>query len=300
MAETGTKTGGLLQKSAARKYLCAIVLWLMAACAWAQAIDQPAKNDGRLAPPVRPARPDLNGVWQVLNSANFDLEAHAARAAMAMRTGPHGPLPAKEVLALGAVGAVPGGLGVVEGGAIPYKPEGLARKRENQQRWLERDPEIRCYLPGVPRATYMPLPFQIVQSAQSMLFVYEYAGAVRNILFTDPGRAPVDSWMGQSVGRWDGDSLVVSVTAQNDSTWFDRAGNFHSDQLHVLERYTPTSSHTMRYEATITDPQIFTRSWKITMNLYRRVGTDAQLQQFKCIEFVEELMYGHLRKEPLK
>jgi hypothetical protein len=263
----------------------ALCAGLLAAAAMAQ---QPAR------------RPDLNGVWQVLNTANHDIEPHAARPAMALRAGPHGPVPAKEVLALGAVGAVPAGLGVVEGGAIPYKPEALAKKRENQEKWLERDPEIRCYLPGVPRATYLPFPFQIFQSDSAVLFVYEYAGATRNILFKDPGPPPVDSWMGQSVGRWEGDSLVVEVTGQLDSTWLDRSGNHHSDQLKVTERYTPTGPNTMRYEATLDDPQVYTRPWKMSMTLYKRVGADAQLQQFKCVDFVEELMYGKLRKEPLK
>jgi len=252
------------------------------------------------APAGPGGNPDLNGVWQVLNTANYDLEPHPARAAMALRPGPYGPVPAKEVLALGAVGAIPAGVGVVEGGKIPYKPEALAKKRDNQRHWLERDPEIKCYLPGVPRATYMPFPFQIFHSEQALLFAYEYAGATRNILFKDPGPAPVDSWMGQSVGRWEGGTLVVEVTAQNDQSWFDRAGNYHSDQLRVTERYTPTSANTMRYEATIMDPQVFTRPWKISMTLYRRVGEDARLLQFKCVEFVEELLYGHLRREPLK
>ncbi len=243
--------------------------------------------------------PDLNGVWEVLNTANWDLEAHAARAALAFRPGPFGPVPAKELIALGAVGSVPPGLGVVEGGTIPYRPEALATKKENQVHWLERDPEIKCYLPGVPRATYMPFPFQIFQSDVSLLFVYEYAGAVRNILFKDPGPPPVDSWMGQSVGHWEGDTLVVVVTGQNDSTWFDRAGNFHSANMKVVERYTPNGPGIMRYEAEITDPSTFTRPWKVKLNLYRLVGEDAQLQQFKCVEFVEELMYGRLRKEPL-
>lgn len=146
----------------------------------------------------------------------------------------------------------------------------------------------------------MPFPFQIFQSEQAVLFVCEYAGATRNILFKDPGPAPVDSWMGQSVGRWETDSLIVEVTAQNDSTWFDRSGNHHSEQLRVVEKYTPTGPNTMRYEATMTDPMTFERPWKISMTLYRRIGADAQLQQFKCVEFVEELLYGHLRKEPLK
>lgn len=246
------------------------------------------------------AHPDLNGVWQVMNSANYDVEPHAARAALAFRPGPFGPVPAKEVLALGAVGAVPAGLGVVEGGAIPYKPEALKTRDENRAKWLERDPEIKCYLPGVPRANYMSLPFQIVQSDKAMVFAYEYAGAVRNILFTDPGPAPVDSWMGQSVARWEGDSLVVTVTGLNDRTWLDRAGNHHSDQLKVVERYTPTGPGTMRYDAEITDPETYTRPWRMSMTLYKHVGQDARLQQFKCVEFVEELMYGHLRKTPLK
>ena len=284
-----------------------LVATVVAGLAWAGT--GPAASAQTTAPaatapyraPHRPdGHPDLNGVWQVLNTANYDILPHVARAAMALRPGPNGPVPDKPVLALGAVGAVPAGVGVVEGGAIPYKPEALAKKADNQAHWLERDPEIKCYLPGVPRATYMPHPLQIFQSREALLIAYEYAGAVRNILFQDPGPAPVDSWMGQSVGHWEGDTLVVEVTGQNDSTWFDRAGDFHSDQLKVTERYTPTGPDTLRYEALITDPEVFTRPWTMRMNLYRRVGDDAQLQQFKCVEFVEELMYGSLRKEPLK
>ncbi|MGA0605295.1 hypothetical protein ACO2Q0_04775 [Phenylobacterium sp. VNQ135] len=244
--------------------------------------------------------PDLNGVWQVMNSAGWDVEPHAARAALQMRPGPYIPVPAKDVLALGAVGAVPGGLGVVEGGEIPYTPDARKMRDENRANYLDRDPEVKCYLPGVPRANYMHLPFQIFQSEKSLMIAYEYAGAVRNVMFDDPGPAPVDSWMGQSVAKWDGDSLVITVTGQNDRTWFDRAGNHHSANMTVVERYTPTGPNTMRYEATITDPDTFTRPWKMSMNLYKRVGEDAQLNQFKCVEFVEELMYGHLRKEPLK
>jgi hypothetical protein len=256
---------------------------------------------GAWAQGARPAgKPDLSGVWQVLNTANFDLEAHVARPAMALRKGPLGPVPAREVVALGAVGAVPAGPGFVEGGKIPYKPEALAQRAENQAKWLERDPEIKCFLPGVPRGNYMALPFQILHSEQALLFAYEYAGATRNILFKDPGPAPVDSWMGQSVGRWEGDTLVVEVTAQNDSTWFDRAGNHHSAEMKVVERYSLEGPNHMKYEATIDDPTVFTRPWKIRMTFYRRLGPDARLQQFKCVEFVEELMYGHLRKEPLK
>ena len=251
------------------------------------------------APRTADGRPDLNGLWQALNEANYDLEAHAARPAMAVRPGPAGPVPAAPVLALGAAGAVPASLGVVGGGAIPYKPEALAKKKENQENWLARDPEIKCFMPGVPRATYMPHPFQIVQSQSAMMFVYQYKGAVRNIYLKDPGPAPIDTWMGQSVGRWEGETLVVDATGFNDLSWFDRAGNFHTEALHVVERYTRTGPDHLLYEATIEDPNVFTRPWKISMPLYRRMEKNAQITEFKCVEFVEELMYGEWRKTPL-
>ncbi len=251
------------------------------------------------APRAPDGHPDLNGIWQALNTANYDLETHMARSAMALREGPHGRLPAAEVLLLGAVGSVPGGLGVVEGGVVPYKPEALAKKKENQENWLSRDPEIFCYLPGVPRATYMPYPFQIFQGEDGILITYEYAGAVREIHMKDPGPPPVESWMGQSVGRWEGETLVVEVTGLNDRTWLDRSGNFHSDKLRVVERYTRVGPDHLRYEATLGDPEVFTRPWKIEMPLYRRVEPGAQLFDFKCVEFVEELMYGQYRRKPL-
>jgi hypothetical protein len=249
-------------------------------------------------PRLADGHPDLNGIWQTINEANYDIQMHVARPALAVREGPYGPVPDMPVLALGAVGAVPPGVGVVDG-EIPYRPEALTTKRENQENWLSRDPEIKCYLPGVPRATYMPYPFQILQSSSQLLIAYQYAGAVRDIHLKDPGPAPVDSWMGQSVARWDGDTLVVDVTGMNDQTWFDRSGNFHSDALHVVERYTRTSADVISYEATIEDPKVFTRPWKMSMPLYRRQERNAQLMDFKCVEFVEELMYGQLRKRPL-
>ena len=251
------------------------------------------------APRAEGGHPDLNGIWQSLNEANFDLEAHEARPAMALRVGPYGAVPAAPVLALGSIGAVPPGLGVVEGGDIPYLPAALAKRKENRDKWLTSDPEIKCYQPGVPRAAYMPYPFQILQSAKNIFFAYEYAGAVRDILLKDPGPAPVDSWMGQSVGHWDGETLVIDVTGFNDQTWFDRAGNYHSDKLKVTERYTRTSPDVITYEATMQDPEVFSRPWKISMPLYRRQEKNAQIMEFKCVEFVEELMYGQWRKKPL-
>ena len=251
------------------------------------------------APRGADGHPDLNGIWQAMGSANYDIQAHVARPAMALRPGPYGPVPAAAVLALGAVGAVPGGLGVVEGDEIPYLPAALAQKKKNQEDWLTLDPEVKCYLPGVPRANYMPFPFQIFQSSKAIFMAYEYAGATRNIYLKDPGPAPVDSWMGQSVGRWEGDTLVVNVTGFNDQSWFDRSGNFHSESMTVVERYTRTSPDVITYEATITDPKTFSRPWKMSMPLYRRQEKNAQLMEFKCVEFVEELLYGSFRKKPL-
>jgi len=258
-----------------------------------------AQTGAYRAPRAPGGHPDLNGIWQVVNTANYDIEPHVARPAMALREGPYGPLPAAPVLALGAVGAVPGGLGVVEGGEIPYKPEALKQRNENRAKWLELDPEIKCYLPGVPRATYMPFPFQIFQSDSAIFIAYEYAGGVRNVYLKDPGPAPIDTWMGQSVGRWEGETLVIEATGFNGQAWLDRAGNFTSTSLKVTERYTPTSPNHLMYEATIEDSETFTRPWKVSMPLYRRIEPNAQLMEFKCVEFVEELMYGQWRKNPL-
>jgi hypothetical protein len=245
-------------------------------------------------------KPDLNGIWQAVNTANWDIQAHPAKAALAMRPGPIVPVPAKEVIALGAVGAVPGGLGVVEGDELPYTPAGLKKKQENQANWLTSDPEIKCYLPGVPRATYMPFPFQIIQSHTTTFFAYEYAGAVRHVYHKDPGPPQIDSWMGISHGRWEGDVFVIETAGFNGQAWLDRAGNHFSEQMKLSERFTMTDADHINYEATITDPVTFTRPWKMSMPLYRRVERNAQLGQFKCVEFVTELMYGHLRKEPIK
>jgi hypothetical protein len=250
------------------------------------------------APRTPDGHPDMNGIWQALNEANWDIQMHVARPALALRPGPYNPVPAKEVVALGAVGSVPPGVGVVDG-ELPYLPAALAQKKKNQDNYLASDPEVKCYLPGVPRATYMPYPMQIFQSSKAFFIAYEYAGAVRNVYLKDPGPAPADSWMGQSVGRWEGETFVVDVTGLNEQTWFDRSGNFHSEEMKVTERYTRTSPDVISYEATITDPKTFSRPWKMSMPLYRRGEKNAQLMEFKCVEFVEELMYGQWRKKPL-
>ena len=241
--------------------------------------------------PVRPARtadghPNLSGIWQALGTAHWDLEDHSPSAG--------------QLFQMGAVGATPGGQGVVEGGEIPYKPEALATRKANFANRLALDPEVKCYMPGIPRATYMPFPFQIVQSPVMILMAYEFASADRVINMGKPVEAAVDTWMGTANGRWDGETLVVDNTGFNDKTWFDRAGNFHSDQLHVIERFTLMDPDHIQYEATIEDPQTFTRPWKISMPLYRRVEKNVQLVDFKCVEYSEELLYGELRKKPSK
>ena len=248
----------------------------------------PSAGQARYRAPRAPdGRPDLNGLWQALNTAHWDIQDHGVR---------QGP-----VFALGAAFSVPEGPGVVEGNEIPYRPEALAKKRENFDNWMTRDPEIKCYLPGVPRATYMPYPFQIVQTPTHVLMAYEFANASRIIYMDDKlEKAPIDFWMGWSRGRWEGETLVVDVTGFNGETWFDRAGNFHSEALHVIERYTRVSPDHLLYEATIEDPNVFTRPWKMSMPLYRRVEKNAQLGEYICVEFAEELMYGHLRKKPGK
>jgi hypothetical protein len=218
-----------------------------------------------------------------MNTADWDLEGHAAQASL--------------VVDMGALGAEPGGLGVVDGGTIPYLPQALAKKKENYQNRMAADPEVKCYLPGVPRATYLPFPFQIFQSDKYMAIAYEFDSAFRNIYLKDPGPAPVDSWMGQSFGKWEGDTLVVDVTGLDERTWFDRAGDYHSDALHVVERYTPIAPNILNYEATIDDAKVYSHPWKISMPLYKHVEKNAQLVEFKCVEFVEELMYGKFRKK---
>jgi hypothetical protein len=230
-------------------------------------------------------KPDLNGIWEAVGSAHWNLEPHNAQG---------GP-----IAQLGALGAIPAGLGVVEGGPIPYTAEAAAQRAENKANWLERDPLVKCYMPGVPRAMYLPHPFQITQERNALLMAYEFAGATRIVYMDQPTLpAQVDSWMGHNLGRWDGDTLVIDVTAQVADTWLDSAGNFHGPAMRVEERYTPISADVLLYEATITDPEVFTRPWKISLPLYRRLDKNVQLLDFKCVEFTEELLYGKYRKRP--
>jgi hypothetical protein len=200
---------------------------------------------------------------------------------------------------MGALGGIPAGLGVVEGGAIPYQDWARQQQRDNQENWLANDPLVKCYMPGIPRAAYLPFPFQIIQGEDTIIIAYEFASASRMVYMNKPNSEhPFEAWMGHSRGHWDGDTLVIDVASQVPDTWFDSSGNFHSEELRVEERYKRVSENVMEYQATITDPKVFTRPWTIRLPLYRRLEANAQILEFKCVEFVEELMYGHLVKKP--
>ena len=258
-------------------------------------------NPGQFPPYQAPrgadGHPDLNGIWQAFVTANIDLLDHDAQ-------------PGSNPEMMGAYGAWPAGQGIVEGGEIPYRPEALAKKKQNAdnrmtvniksdaRRHDTGDPELKCYRPGIPRANYMPFPFQIVQSQKQIVILHEYANALRIINMEKPTEAPAESWMGWSNGRWDGSTLVIDTSGFVPYTWFDRAGNYHSDALRVVERYTPVSPYHLMYEATIEDPKTFTRPWKISFPLYRRMESNVQLLDFNCVPFTEELLYRHLRKQP--
>jgi hypothetical protein len=206
--------------------------------------------------------PDLSGIWQVMNTAAWDIQDHSAQK------------------------GVPAGQGVVEGNEIPYLPAAAAKKKANYENRATADPETKCYLPGVPRITYMPYPFQIAQSPKQVTILYEYVHAVRNIFMGSPHiKGPIDWWMGDSRGRWEGNTLVVDVIHFNEETWFDRAGNHHSDALHVVERYTPVGPDHINYEATIEDPKTFSRPWKMSMLLYRHKEKNAQILEYECFSF---------------
>jgi hypothetical protein len=248
----------------------------------AMALATPGLAQERARPARIAGKPNLNGIWEALNTANWNIEGHSAQGL-------------DEFWQLGSLAAIPAGQSVVVGGTIPYRPGALARRDENRAGWPAADPETNCYMPGIPRATYMPYPFEIVQGeGDTILFSYTYANANRPVFMQDHQIAPVDTWMGRSNGSWDGDTLVIEVNSSLDKTWFDRAGNYHSNKMIVTERYTPIDDHTMRYEATINDPEVFSRPWTIRMPLYRHIEDNARLLEFNCVKYSEKLLYGEL------
>jgi hypothetical protein len=259
-----------------------VAVWVLLAAS-AGATERPERINGH---------PNLNGVWQSLNTAYWNLEAHSAQ-------------PLKAFWKLGALGAIPAGESVVVGGVIPYKPEALRQRASNWSGWPASDPLARCYLPGIPRATYEPFPWEIVQGDGDILFAYSFASANRAVYMKkadhlSADQVPNDQWMGWSNGRWEGDTLVVEVVANDERTWLDRAGNYHSNAMTVTERFTPISRDHIQYEATINDASVFTRPWTISMPLYRRIEKHVEPLEYKCVEFAEPLVYGDLLKVPPK
>ena len=213
--------------------------------------------------------PDLQGIWQARNtSAAFDLQDHA-----------------------GGLGIPAGKSLIVEplDGRIPYRPEALAKRQENFRNRDIADTLNKCYMPGVPRITYLDFPFQIFQTPKYTLITYEYIHIYRTI-FTNgsPHIDGLDFWLGDSRGHWEGDTLVVDVADFNDQTWFDASGDYHSDKLHVVERYTRTGPDTLRYEATIEDPEVFTRAWKISLPLYRHTEPNFRILEYECQAYADE------------
>lgn len=225
--------------------------------------------------------PNLSGVWQAMNTANWNLEAHSATAL-------------DEFWKLGSLASIPAGKSVVVEGRIPYRADAVAQRDTNRAGWPKADPETLCYLPGIPRANYMPYPFQILQTESDILFVYSYASANRLVEMDEPIVAPVDTWMGQSNGRWEGNTLVIETSAMNGKPWLDRAGNYLTRNAVITERLTLVSADHIDYQATIEDPTIFTNPWTIRMPLYRNVEENAQILEFKCVPFVENLLYSDL------
>jgi hypothetical protein len=254
---------------------CAAVLGATVLSLSVSGADQAQTAAPYTPPRTADGRPDLGGIWQSLNTAVWNIQDHSA--------------------SLG----VPAGQGIVEGNEIPYQPSALAQRQENHKNRLTADPEAMCRMVGVPRIMYMPYPLQIVQSTNKIQMAFAFATTARTIHLDEVEGPPDLTYMGHSVARWDGDTLVVDVTDFNGKNWFDRAGNYHSEALHLTERFTPISKDAIQYEVTIEDPNVFTRPWKISMPLYRRLEPNAQLLEYRCTEFAEEFMYGGLRKQPL-
>ncbi len=236
-------------------------------------------------PRLANGKPNFSGVWLALTTANWDILTHGASA---------GPPE------YGALLATPPGYGIVDGDEIPYLPAAAEQQRRNYENRFKEDPELKCYMPGVPRANYMPYPLQIFHSGEQLLFAYQFAGATRIINLGEPQPSAIDSWMGVSNARWDGDTLVVDVSGFNGQAWLDRAGNHAGPALHVVERYTFVGPDAIDYVATLEDPQTFSRPWSMRFRLQRNPDAKAHLMEFKCVPFTEKLLYGEFYKQPPK
>jgi len=221
-----------------------------------------AQTRGPALPRLPDGKPDLQGIWQSDGKPAADVQPF------------------------------------VEGREIPYKPAAADKKRENFTNRAKADPLVSCFMPGVPRIMYLEYPYQIFQAKDHIAITYEWSHVFR-LIYTTTKTSPhpgVDSWMGDSRGRWEGDTLVVDVVGNNDRTWFDLAGNHHSDKMRVTERYTLTDPDTIRYEATITDPEIFTRTWKISFPIHR-VKNKVRVLEYPC-QATKEEKSGDWERDP--
>src|SRR3984957_2182467 len=234
--------------------------------------DKPAARQQPL-PRTADGKPDLQGIWQAASTAAADLQDHAASLNMLA------------------------GRSVIAGGEIPYQPWATKQKAENFQSRQTADPLSKCYIPGVPRIMYLDFPFQIFQTPKVLAMAFEWELDYR-LIYTDGSPHPADEnfWMGDSRGHWEGDTLVVDVGNINDKTWFDMAGDFHSDALHVVERYRMSDRDTIQYEATIEDSKVFTKPWTIKIALHRRTDRD-RLFEYSCQSEVEEANGAFTRED---
>ncbi|MCZ0951382.1 MAG: hypothetical protein OXQ89_02575 [Rhodospirillaceae bacterium] len=218
-----------------------------------------------VVPRTPDGQPDLQGIWQAVNTAVWNIQDHSAEY------------------------GVPAGQGVVVGNHLPYQPWALEQRQQNYENRHSLDTEANCKMVGVPRITYMPYPFQIIQTPDQIVMIYEWVHTIRNIFMTGERLEGSIQWyMGDSRGHWDGDTLVVDVMHFTDETWFDRSGNFHSDALHVVERYTPAGPDHLMYEVTITDPEVFIEPWQMRMPLYRRQEDDIRILEYECYALAED------------
>jgi hypothetical protein len=222
-------------------------------------------------------KPDLTGIWQAISTADYDLEPHSAR---------------KDA---------PPGAGVIEGDLLPYQPAALKQKAQNFAARDKLDPRLHCFTLGVPRDNYYPEPFQILQRPRDLTLIYEFGNSVRTIHTNGtlhPAGDNPEFWLGDSRGSWEGDTLVVDVADFTDKTWLDRAGNFHSDALHVIERWTPLDRDHLEYRATIEDPKVFTRPWNLSVILYRLKEKNIQLIENYCYTLDYDQYYPFPKADP--